>query len=298
MNFFTHKKIDVTFTKGKGTFAESGTDTVKLSGLRVSAMITKAGGAFQGAVDMSVWGLTLSKMNDLATLGQQVNLDGSLLNNSVLVEAGDAENGMATVFFGTIHAAWSDFMSAPDNPFHVSAHILGYDAVKPAPPTSYRGLVDVSTVLSGMATYAGLQLDNQGVDIKFEHVYYPGAIREQMERVCKHANINFAFNDPAPNTLTIWPKGKARGDKVPLVSPESGLVGYPTFTRYGIIVTTYFNPNISFGNNVKIQSDLKPANKIWNVLTLSHVLESEVPRGQWITRFEATDLGVPRPVSQ
>jgi hypothetical protein len=44
MNFFTHKKIDVTFTKGKGNFAESGTNTVKLSGLRVSAMITKAGG--------------------------------------------------------------------------------------------------------------------------------------------------------------------------------------------------------------------------------------------------------------
>ena len=53
-NLFTHKKIDVTFTKGTGVFAESGTNAVKLSGLRVSAMITKAGGAFQGAVDMSV----------------------------------------------------------------------------------------------------------------------------------------------------------------------------------------------------------------------------------------------------
>jgi hypothetical protein len=97
LNFFTHKKIDVTFTKGKGNFAESGTNTVKLSGLRVSAMITKAGGEFQGAVDMSIWGLTLSKMNDLAALGQRINLDAEQLNNSVLIEAGDDENGMAVV---------------------------------------------------------------------------------------------------------------------------------------------------------------------------------------------------------
>ena len=94
MAFFTHKKIDLTFTKGRGTFAEGGKNTVKLSGLRVSANIVRSGGSSQGSADLRIYGMTLSKMNDLSTLGLRVSNDTySLLNNSVLVEAGD-ENGI------------------------------------------------------------------------------------------------------------------------------------------------------------------------------------------------------------
>lgn len=287
----------MTFTKGQGTFAEGGKNTVKLSGLRVSAMVTRAGGSFQGALDMRVWGMTLSKMNDLATLGYRIQIDPALLNNSVTVEAGDDENGMAVVFFGTIYAAWSDFMSAPDNPFHVMAHVAAYDALKPVAPTSYRGLVDTATILSGMAELSGRSFINNGVTSQSENVYYPGTIREQIERACQHANINYAIDDPAPNTLTIWPKGKERSGSIPLISPDTGMTGYPSFTANGIMVTTYFNPSICFGRNIKIESSLKPANKEWNVLTLVHTLEAEVPRGQWITRFEATDLNFATPVA-
>jgi hypothetical protein len=61
---------------GDGAFAESGADTVKLTGLRVAALVTKAGGSFQG--------LTLSKMNDLGTLGFLVADNSALLNNNGL----------------------------------------------------------------------------------------------------------------------------------------------------------------------------------------------------------------------
>ena len=67
-----------------------------------------------------------------------------------------------------------------------------------------------------MAELSGRSFVNNGVEGKFENVYYPGTIREQIERVCQHADINYAIDDPAPRTLTIWPKGKARGSSVPL----------------------------------------------------------------------------------
>jgi hypothetical protein len=298
LNFFTHKKIDVTFAKGRGgTFAEGGKNTVKITGARVSATITRAGGSFQGALDMSIWGMTLSKMNDLATLGYRIQVDPAILNNSVTVEAGDDENGMAVVFFGTIYSAWSDFLGAPDCPFHVMAHVAGFEALRPVPVTSYRGLVDIATILSGMAEASNRTFVNNGVTGQFENVYYPGTAREQIERACQHANINYAIDDPAPNTLTIWPKGKSRSGSVPLISPDTGMVGYPTFTANGILVTTFFNPSICFGRDVKIESSLTPANKQWNVLTLVHSIEAEVPRGHWITRFEATDLNFAKPTA-
>jgi hypothetical protein len=290
--FYTHKKIDVTFTKTIGTFAESGTDTVKLSGLRVSALVTKAGGTFQGSLEMRIWGLTLSKMNDLATLGYTIEGNAKYLHNTVLVEAGDAENGMASVFYGTIYAAWSDFMGMPDNPFHVMAAVAIWEQIEPAQPTSYRGLVDVATILSGIADLVGWTFVNNGVTTQFENVYYPGTAKEQIERVCQHANIYHAIDDGPPATLTIWPKNGTRGGAIQLISPETGMVGYPTYTANGIMCTTLFNPSIRHGGQVQVKSDLTGANKTWAVQTLSHTLDSEVPRGSWYTRFEATEPGL------
>ncbi len=113
----SHKRIDVTFTKANGTFAESGTDTVKLTGLRASAIITKAGGATLGGLQLRLWGMTLSKMNDLSTLGLSMAITSgglSLFNNTVLIEAGDDDAGMSVVFFGTIYEAWADFAGTPE----------------------------------------------------------------------------------------------------------------------------------------------------------------------------------------
>ncbi len=296
MNFFTHKKIDVTFTKGAqaGTFTESGTNTVKLSGLRVSATIIRAGGQYQGALEMRIWGLTLSKMNDLATLGYRMEPQPTLLDNTVLVEAGDAETGMSEVFYGTIYAAWCDFMGMPDNPFNVMAY-LGVDAnLHPVKPTSYRGLTDVADILRGMADLAHYKFVNNGVTGQLENVYYPGTALEQIERLCEHANIEFALDG---TTLTAWMKGGSRSSKKILLSPDSGLIGYPTFSANGIVATCYFNPTINYyGQLVQIKSDLPAANKTWQVLTLSHTIEAEVPRGHWITRFEAMLPGAQAPL--
>ncbi len=297
VNHFTHKRIDVTFAKGDGVFAEGGKDTLKLTGLRISTLVTKAGGTFQGSLNMRVWGMTLSQMNDLSTLGFRVADNAAYRHNTVLVEAGDAENGMASVFYGTIHSAWVDFEGMPDCPFQIAAHIGLWEALKPVPPTSYRGLVDVATIVSGMADLVGWKFINNGVTTKFENVYYPGTAKEQIERVCQHANINYAIDDGPQMTITIWPKGGTRGGAIPLISPDTGMQGYPTYTAQGIVVTTIFNPSVRMGGAVKVQSDLKPASGTWTVNSLAHTLDSEVPRGNWFTRFDAIGPGVRTPIA-
>ena len=85
------------------------------------------GGSSQGSCDLRILRADAVKMNDLSTLGMRVSLEQpSRLNNSVLVEAGDDENGMATVFFGTISNAWSDFQPGavtPRGEFEARAYI-------------------------------------------------------------------------------------------------------------------------------------------------------------------------------
>jgi hypothetical protein len=292
-NHLVRRKLDVTFIKGSqaGTFHESGKDKVKLSGLRISAEVTKAGGASQGSLDMRVWGMTESKMRDLSTLGFGYGSGTTQYNdNGVLLEAGDDDNGMGSVFYGTIHDAWADYQGMPDCPFHVAAHIGGRNNLNPASPTSYRGLVDVATILAGMCDIAGYTFHNDGVTTKFENVYYPGTIGDQIRRVCDHAHINFQIDNGPPPTLTIWPKGQARGGAVPLISENTGMIGSPVFTRSGLVVTTLFNPSIVIGGNVKVESKLQPCNGTWNVLHLSHTLDAEITHGNWLTRFEGLNL--------
>jgi hypothetical protein len=52
------------------------------------------------------------------------------------------------------------------------------------------------------------------------------------------------------------------------VSSKTGMEGYPTYTAYGIMLSTIYNPSIGFGQKIKVESTLKPANGEWAVYGL------------------------------
>ena len=82
-------------------------------------------------------------------------------------------------------------------------------------------------------------------------------------------------------TLAIWPKHGTRGGLIPVISPASGLVGYPTFADQGVRFRTLFNPSITFGGQVEIKSSLMPACGKWYVNALSYNLSAQVVNGPW-----------------
>jgi hypothetical protein len=171
----SQKRIRLMFVKKKsGTFAGSGKDTLTVSGLRASAHISKIGGLSMGELQLRVFGMTLSQMNDLSTLGLVLK-DGtdspSVLDNQVIVEAGDDDTGLAIVHHGTINNAWADFSAMPEVAFNVTSLSGLYEASIAVPPTSYAGMVDVATIMSSIAALAGWNFHNDGVTDKMENVY-------------------------------------------------------------------------------------------------------------------------------
>lgn len=281
---FTRKRLDLTFTLGTGAFGETGTSTVTLSGLRASAQIQQAGGASMGKLTLKVHGMTLSMMNQLSALTTQVMMQR---NNTVTIAAGDDVSGVATVFAGTIAEGWVDANSAPDVSFHVGAFAGLFQAVQSAPPTSYAGHADCATIMSGLATLMGLKFENSGVSIQLSTPYFRGSPRDQAMRCADAANINWVIEN---GTLAIWNKGGSRGGSVPLISPQTGMIGHPSFNGTGIAVNSLFNPTISFGGTVQVQSELTVACGNWFVSALSHNLESESPGGAWMTQFQGAPL--------
>ena len=92
-------------------------------------------------------------------------------------------------------------------------------------------------------------------------------------------------------TLAIWPAGGARGGSIPLISPQTGMKGYPTMNNLGPVLETLYNPSIRFGAKVKIESRVRPACGIWQVIRLQHNFESEVPDGAWFSHLETARPG-------
>ena len=302
-----------TQTNQPNQFLESGTDVVILSGSRTSVKIENSGSAANSRATIKIWGMTPSLMNQLSTLGLVVNL---VPKNQITVQAGDDVSGMATVFTGTIWNSYGDYEAMPDVPFIFTCLQSGADVVISAPPSSFRGAADVATMMSGFARQINMGFENNGVSSTLYNQYFSGSVRTQINKCAKAANINVGVVNG--NTLAIWPKGGNRNtSNVPVISSQTGMVGYPAFTQQGIIVKTLFSPLIAVGGLFQIESSLLsgisavqqqlqsggspiPKSSLfpsqWAVNKLDLDLESLLPKGQWLSTIYGYNPGYPRPL--
>ena len=309
---FTQRIISVTVqlapntqTNQPNTFAESGTDTVTLTGSRTSVRIENSGAPADGRAQVKIWGMTPSLMNQLATLGLVFNL---VPKNTLTIQAGTMSAAgipnLATVFTGTIWAAYGDYQAQPNVPFIFECLAGAADAVISTPPSSFPGAADVATMMSGFARQMNLGFENNGITASLSNAYFSGPAKVQAKKCAEAAGIYWGiFNG---NLLSIWPKGGNRQTpNIPVIAPppEGTMIGYPAFTQQGVIVKDLFNPLISFGSLVQVKSSLlsaiasaQPTSPVgggatfptqWAVNKLDLALDSLLPKGQWMSSIWA-----------
>jgi hypothetical protein len=299
-----------TQTNQPSSFAgSSGNNNVTLTGSRTSVIVENSGAAAGGTARVKIWGMTPSLMNQLSTLGLVLNL---VPKNTLTISAGQLVNGvpqLATIFTGTIWAAYGDYESQPDVPFIFECLSGAADAVISAPASSFPGSADVATMMSGFARQMNLGFENNGVTTRLVNACFNGAVMVQARMCAEAAGIKWGIFG---NTLAIWPRGGNRNTpNVPIISKATGMIGYPAFTQGGIIVKTLFNPLISFGSLVMVQSSLlagiastkpsglPPAQAFptqWAVYKLDLALDSLVPKGQWMSTIFAYNPNSPHPI--
>jgi hypothetical protein len=284
-NTFQHRILKLTFALGQGNFGDSGFNTLAVSGLRASATISKLVGASQPSLELVVFGLSLDAMNQLTTVGKQ---PFSMRNNTIQVEAGYSGGQLSTVYQGLIYQAFADMSAQPEAALIVLSTTNGLVAMKPVPPTSYKGAVDVAVVMASLAAGMGYSFENNGVSVMLRDPYFPGTAWQQVMSAARAANINATLD---LGVLAIWPLNGTREGNIPVVSAETGLVGYPRYTDTAVSCTTLFNPAIGFGGSTKLESILTPAVGTWTVKSVTHRLESESPSGVWFTDLECSILG-------
>lgn len=282
---YARRHIDVAFSLGTGDFGDGLPNTVTLSGLRVQASIIVAGGPSLIQAQIRVYGMTLDHMNKLSRLGLLFWYEGR--NNAVALSAGSDGSAMSLAFQGNVQNAWAA-PAQPEVPFVVTAADGGLSAFKPIPVSSYQGAVDVATICAALARQMGLRFENNGVSQIISNPYLAGTATSQLDKLRETTGVHI---EQDKGVLAIWPKGGARGGQIPLINPDTGMIGYPTFNSTGITVTTRYNPAITFGAAVQVESELTMACGKWTVYAVAHELESETLGGSWQTTISCNVFG-------
>jgi hypothetical protein len=288
MSSFTNKKaLKFILTLGTGKFGSSDNDTLILEGFRALCYIEKAGGTMFGTLQAKIYGVSMSHMNSITTT-QWKNPD-TIIPNTVQVYAVDGSQS-TLVFQGNIINAWGDFRGMPDAYLHIQAQEQYMNKIQAVPPVSYKGQIDVATIMSQLAGNLGLAFENNGVNVQLSDVYLANTGTEQAMELAKMAGCTIYFDN---QTLAIAPKNTPRGGQnIPLISKDTGLVGYPTFDGIGVVLRCLFNPAIGFGKPFQLATDIPRANGQWFVVSMSHHLESEMPGGEWFTMIRGNQSGL------
>lgn len=105
--------------------------------------------------------------------------------------------------------------------------------------------------------------------------------------LAQHAGIEHIIEN---NTLAIWPTGHARQGDAIMISPETGMIGYPIFNQPSITVSTIFNPAIKYGGKMQVQSNLTPACGLWSINMVDLELDSMMPHGKWDARLKGVPI--------
>ncbi len=277
---FNLKTIRTAITMGEGTF-DSKNNTVIIEGLATSVRCEKAGGQDKSKCSIDITGLDLKKMEQLTTLAF---LPLTTKKNVVSVLAGEQGQALSLVFKGEIETAYGDFNFVPDIVFKVNAITGSYPDQIASAPISVNGTASIEGMFGQFAVDAGYTLQNDGVTGSIQDTIFNGSPIEKIKKLAKQVNCEFLIDD---DTLIIFPKGGKRSGNTPLITKDTGLIGYPNFNNDGVQFKSLYNPAIRIGGLVQVQSIVPKATGIWKVTKLGHSLDAYSKRGtNWFTEVQ------------
>lgn len=278
MTQYAKRKIDVTINYGEGPKGEDKGKDVTLTGLRVSASYIGYATDVQGVLHLRIFGVPLAMINQLTIIGPIMQ---ERRNNRITLTAGEEGGAMSTVYEGTIDSAFADFNGAPEVVFNVVALAAAFESVKAVPAKDHAGNVDAAIIMADLAKTMNFAFESNGVSVMLTDRTFSGTAMMQVKECAQAAQINYTVEK---GILAIWPRKSYRVGEPVKISPETGMVGYPTFSSNGLSLTTLFNPDVVLGRRVNATSSLTAACGLWNVFSIAHILESETPNGQWFTQ--------------
>lgn len=292
---FSKKVIRTTITLVNDRF-EDGTNQIIAEGLRTAVFCQFGGGAVVPHAEVTIYGLNMQAMNKLMRIRWQ---DIQSLQNLIRVEAGDEGGQLHLVYEGQITFAYIDMTSAPDAAFRIRSTTAVYNLFASSSPVTYSGATPVVQAIESLCEGMGFLFENSGVpeSLTMENVTLVDTDLNKIITLCRDYQIDLYVEN---NLIGIAPQGAPRQTRAPVLSPKTGLLGYPIPTMQGIELQCLYDPLVRFGGIVRVRDSLlETANGEWRVFGVTINLESIIPGGRWnmlvkAARNEASNVAISR----
>lgn len=278
-NVFSIKTIQISLSMADGSFA--GNKKV-IEGLATQAHVVKPGLPETNSALVSIWGLTYEDMAGLTMLAFKP-LESE--RNLIEIRAGEAGGHLSLLFKGHITHAYADFNQAPAPAMCIEADTGSYPQQMAAPVLTIMNEALCEELFSRFAQECGYAYRNQGVWATVKNSWFPGSPLEKAIKLARDIDCEIIIDD---DTMITMPKGKPRAQEAVLLSRQTGLIGYPTFNQDGISCRAIYNPALSYGGLVRVESIVPRASGLWRITKLSHSVSAYMPgAGSWETNLEA-----------
>lgn len=284
---FNRKRIRLTLKlNGKDeVFTSDNKNKLSAVGLRISAEVSFGYGSPAPYARVRVYGLPQATMNKLITAKfQQVKT----LRTLITIEAAEGEGDFAQVFSGGIFMALPEYSEAPNVSIVIEAISAVFESKLPTPAESYEGSHSVAEIISGICKRIGFSFESNNVNAMVDNPYLTGSDLEKIRWLCVNNDLDLYLGN---NSVAIAPKGAPRNIKIAVISPDTGLIGYPVITNIGATFKCLYDPSIQFGTLVRVKgSQIELCNGEWRVYGLRAQLETEMDSARWFMEIVGSNL--------
>ena len=282
---FTRKIIELDITLAKGLFSSGGSRKT-ISGLPCEVTIDKPGPPAANSASIKITGLPYEDMDQLTTLAFKPQESRHNLI-SILTGEGDAA-ATSLAFSGEITSAAADFNSAPDVAMDIQAGSGAYPQQLAHDPVSVNSDAPLAELIAQFAAAAGYGFINEGFAGSLRNTLFTGSPIQKAKKAAREAGADLLIDD---GNMILLPKDAARRGDAILLSPQTGLIGYPTFDQDGIICKCLYNPALRHDGLIKVHSISPHATGLWRITRLSHSLSAFSPNGgPWESHLNAAPV--------
>ena len=279
---FSKKQIRI----GLALYKDEQKRTLVYEGVETHVSIEKPGEPDQNKATVEMFNLSMDAMRDMTTLSFRPL---QTKKNLIVIFAGDETEGMSLCFAGEIDTAYADFSGAPTIKMHIEAAAGSYPSLKASPPIAVKGSQSAASLIEQFAKESGYTFLNNGVSASVKNAVLNGSPVQKMRAVAGMVGCELLIDD---NVVKIQPydKGLDEGNAV-LMSKDSGMLGYPTFTSEGISLKCLYNPDLQLGGMIEVDTVVPGAKGTWKITKLSHSLVANATSpGDWFSSIEASPL--------
>lgn len=282
-----------------------GSNSLNIEGYKSNVEINYSGGDMLPTARINVYNLPLSVMNSISTIGLYSNTP-NILNNYITVYANtNGTDAITKAFEGSIMIADCDLNNAPNPVVKIQASTMGNLNMYPIRYTSFKGTVKtfdvVRAILNNFKLSIAGNLSTVMVDgsLPITHVVNCGVYSSMNSPVfqgdflsqLRSAAVQGCFSYlPHNKILYIYPQGSTLEmpeESIFTVDPRTNMLGYPQYTQDGVSISTVFDPNILYGQPIRVISSFKSASGQWNTMSsLTHRISCKDPAGSWSTTIE------------